>query len=242
MSLSGSTQKTKAERPSQQATARGAPRQAATSGAAAAGARAAHGSEGLVGRFNEWVRVEGAWWAASFVFHTLLMAALMLVPHTVSTPVEGETTTIEEAETDAVTQQPQLERFEVGQPTEMPAELSTETLSLTKAPEMQSASVDVTGQGVSIGNFAGAGGAGPTVGGLTGGFSIVGIGPGAARGSRSTAGMGIAGGGSGVGGTGGGFGIQDARPAIELVYNLRYSREAPSNGFAHPLLHRVAAE
>lgn len=41
---------------------------------------------------------------------------------------------------------------------------------------------------------------------------------------------------------GGGFGLQDARPAIELVYNLRYSREAPGNGFAHPLLHRKAAE
>jgi len=41
---------------------------------------------------------------------------------------------------------------------------------------------------------------------------------------------------------GGGFGIQDARPAIELVYNLRYSREAPGNGFAHPLLRRVAVE
>jgi UDP-N-acetyl-2-amino-2-deoxyglucuronate dehydrogenase len=35
---------------------------------------------------------------------------------------------------------------------------------------------------------------------------------------------------------GGGFGIKDARSAIELVYSLRYSREAPANGLAHPLL------
>jgi len=38
---------------------------------------------------------------------------------------------------------------------------------------------------------------------------------------------------------GGGFGIEDARPAIDLVYNLRYSREAPANGLAHPLLSRA---
>lgn len=41
---------------------------------------------------------------------------------------------------------------------------------------------------------------------------------------------------------GGGFGIEDARPAIELVHLVRYSREAPTNGLAHPLLERVAAD
>lgn len=35
---------------------------------------------------------------------------------------------------------------------------------------------------------------------------------------------------------GGGFGIEDARPSIELVYNVRYSRETGANGLAHPLL------
>jgi len=35
---------------------------------------------------------------------------------------------------------------------------------------------------------------------------------------------------------GGGFGIRDARPSIELVHNVRFSRETPTNGFAHPLL------
>jgi UDP-N-acetyl-2-amino-2-deoxyglucuronate dehydrogenase len=39
----------------------------------------------------------------------------------------------------------------------------------------------------------------------------------------------------------GGFGIEDARPAIDLVHLVRYSREAPGNGLAHPLLHRVPA-
>ncbi len=33
-----------------------------------------------------------------------------------------------------------------------------------------------------------------------------------------------------------GFGIQDARPSIDLVYNIRNSREDPHNGSAHPFL------
>jgi UDP-N-acetyl-2-amino-2-deoxyglucuronate dehydrogenase len=41
---------------------------------------------------------------------------------------------------------------------------------------------------------------------------------------------------------GGGYGIEDARPAIDLVHLLRYSREAPANGLAHPLLERVATD
>jgi UDP-N-acetyl-2-amino-2-deoxyglucuronate dehydrogenase len=39
---------------------------------------------------------------------------------------------------------------------------------------------------------------------------------------------------------GGGFGIEDARPSIELVYNIRYSRETAANGMAHPLLKTAA--
>lgn len=35
-----------------------------------------------------------------------------------------------------------------------------------------------------------------------------------------------------------GFGIADCRPAIDLVYQVRYSRPAPANGLAHPLLSR----
>lgn len=36
----------------------------------------------------------------------------------------------------------------------------------------------------------------------------------------------------------GGFGIQDARPSIELVYNVRHSRESSANGLVHPMLRR----
>jgi UDP-N-acetyl-2-amino-2-deoxyglucuronate dehydrogenase len=41
--------------------------------------------------------------------------------------------------------------------------------------------------------------------------------------------------------SGGGFGIEDAQPAIDLVHNVRYSQEAPANGFSHPFLDRVTA-
>ena len=37
---------------------------------------------------------------------------------------------------------------------------------------------------------------------------------------------------------GGGFGIQEARPSIELVYNVRQSRESSANGLVHPMLKR----
>jgi hypothetical protein len=161
-----------------------------------------------MGQFSEWVRVEGAWWAASFVFHTLLMAVLMLVPHTISTPVEGDAPSFEEVKTDTLTQTPQLERFEVGEPTEMPAELTTETLSLTKAPEIESSNdlIDVKGQGVQAAGFAGGGGSG--VGGLGGGFNIVGFGPGPGRAGKG-GGIGPGTGGSpGASGPGTGFGYR----------------------------------
>jgi hypothetical protein len=158
-------------------------------------------------QFSEWVRVEGAWWAASFVFHTLLMAVLMLVPHTVSSPVEGDAPSFEGAQTDAVTQTPQLERFEVGDTSEMPTELTTETLSLTKAPEIESSNdlIDVKGQGIQAGGFAGAS-TGPSVGGLGGGFNIIGFGPGPGVRGGKGGWAGIGGGGSpGASGPGTGF-------------------------------------
>jgi UDP-N-acetyl-2-amino-2-deoxyglucuronate dehydrogenase len=41
--------------------------------------------------------------------------------------------------------------------------------------------------------------------------------------------------------SGGGFGIADARPAIDLVYQIRNTRPAPSDDFAHPLTRSLAA-
>ena len=168
-------------------------------------------SEGLFAQFNVWVRVEGAWWAASFVFHTLLMAVLMLVPHTVSTPVEGDAPSIDSTETEDISKAPppKLERFEVGQTTEIPAELNTETLTMTKAPEIQSSKdlIDVTGQGVSAGNFMGAAGTGPQLSGL-GGYSVVGLGPGSARVAKG--GVGFGGGTPGATGTATGFNTRNS--------------------------------
>lgn len=40
--------------------------------------------------------------------------------------------------------------------------------------------------------------------------------------------------------SGGGFGIHDAKPAIDLVYSVRHSRESSANGLAHPMVRRGA--
>ena len=161
-------------------------------------------------RFRNWVRFEGAWWAASFVFHMLLMAVLMLVPHTISNKVGNEAPTIEEVVADDVAPPPQLERFEVGATTEMPTDLTTEGLSLTKAPEIQAQtpaeSVGVQGPDIEGGGFAGVTASGPTLGGLGSGFDIMGPGAGPARSGKGGIGVGPGfGDHPGVGGAGIGF-------------------------------------
>jgi len=217
VSTPGPTDKNQAERPARGPAAGAAPQAAAKPAPGPAEriqpaprrpAKAA-GPLGIVAQFREWVRLEGAWWAASFVFHTLLMAGLMLVPHTVSTPIEGEAPSFDEVRTEPLAQQPQLDRFEVGQVQEDPGELTTESLSLTKAPEIQVSGGDViempggSGEG---GGFAGVSGGGPLLGGL-GGFTIVGLGPGPARAGKGGVGFGPGTGNSpGVGGSGTGFG------------------------------------
>ncbi len=174
---------------------------------AAAPARQA-APRGIGEQISEWIREEGAWWAASFVFHTLLMAALMLIPHEVGRPIEGEAPSFEEARIDPEQQAPQIERFELGEPqaTEN-LELTTESLSLTKTPEIKAPeAIDLTSSG---GGFAGGSSSGPQLGGLGGGFTIMGLGSGSAR-----RGGGGVGGGAGFGnqpGAGGsGFGFRGA--------------------------------
>lgn len=182
-------------------------------GGAKTSSRPGPGSQGVFGQFAEWVRVEGAWWAASFVFHMLLMAALMLIPHTVSSPVEGEAPSFDEVQAEPVAQQPELEHFEVGQVQEDPGELTTDTLSLAKAPEIQVSGTEVADlKGATLqgggGGFAGVSGGGPLLGGL-GGFTIVGSGAGPAR--RGPGGVGFGPGSGdrpGVGGSGVGIGFQ----------------------------------
>ncbi len=206
MSPAGSEEKSTTERPSQ-------PTAAAKPKPAAAGASKpakASGTPGVRGPFREWVRGEGAWWAASFVFHTLLMAALMLIPHTVVQPTEGEAPSFDEAKVDPTAQTPQLERFEIGETkTEDATELTTESLSLTKAPEIQASdAIDLTSAG---GGFKGAAATGPQLGGLGGGFTIVGLGSGPARRGSGGVGAGSGFGNSpGSGGSGIGFGHRTA--------------------------------
>jgi len=185
--------KTKANvAPSEAAAAQAGARPAAAGDRAPAAVRAAHGTEGVGGQLSEWLRMEGAWWAASFVFHTLLMAVLMLVPHTVSSRIEDDAPSFEEAKTDAATPPPQLERFEVGKTAELPTDLTTESLSLTKAPEIQASAdtVSVQGQDFQGGGFAGVTASGPTLGGLGSGFDVMGLGSGPARAGKGGIGVG----------------------------------------------------
>jgi len=201
MSSPGSEEKAASDRPTQ-ATVSATPKPApvAANATAAKTAKAAlspgrHGAASGIGeQIGEWVREDGPWWAASFVFHTLLVAGLMLIPHQVSRPIEGEAPSFEEAKVDPELQTPQIERFEIGETKTEDLELTTESLSLTKTPEIKAPeAIDLTSSG---GGFAGGSSSGPQLGGLGGGFTIMGLGAGAAR--R---------GGGGVGG-GAGFGNQ----------------------------------
>lgn len=200
MSPAGPEEKNTTERPSQ-------PKAAATPRPVASAANPAttHAASGANGQFREWIREEGAWWAASFVFHTLLMAALMLIPHEMVQPIEGEAPTFEEAQIDPTDQAPKIERFEIGETKTEDLELTTETLSLTKSPEIQAPeAIDLTSSG---GGFKGAASGGPQLGGLSGGFTITGLGAGPAR--RGGGGVGGSTGfGNQAGSGGSGFGFR----------------------------------
>lgn len=183
--------------------------------AAAAAPRPARPAEVVVrpagtahqGGISGWIREEGAWWAASFVFHTLLMAILMLVPHTVVQPVEGEAISLDEAkDLEELKQPPQLERFELTETQKEDTVLTTESLSLTNAPEIQSESLDLAGVSAEGGGMK-ATSAGPQLGGM-GGFTIVGLGAGSAR--KGAGGIGFGPGtGSNYGSGGSGFGHRE---------------------------------
>jgi len=212
MSSPGSEEKTASDRPTQTAVS-GTPKPApvaatatATKAAKAALSPARHSAPSGIGeQIGEWVREEGAWWAASFVFHTLLMAGLMLIPHQVSRPIEGEAPSFEEAKVDPELQTPQIERFEIGETKTEDLELTTESLSLSKTPEIKAPeAIDLTSSG---GGFAGGSSSGPQLGGLGGGFTIMGLGAGAAR--RGGGGVGgSAGFGNQPGAGGSGFGFR----------------------------------
>jgi hypothetical protein len=170
----------------------------------------------------DWVRAEGAWWASSFVFHMLLMCALMLLGSTVSSG-EGDAPSFEQSEMALPRAPSQLERFESLEseaPGLDPANLDLASLAIDAPP---GPTVEETAEKYYDDSpvFTERGGgrpitaAGPSLGGM-GGFDIVGIGPGAASHGPGGVGIGVGtgtnpgSGGSGVGFGGRGTGMKKA--------------------------------
>ncbi len=149
---------------------------------------------GLLGGAKAWIVHEGPWWACSFVFHLTLVCSLALVSGKVVEKVVDEAPSFEEANVPQAAEVPQqIERFEVSQTPEDPTELSNETLSLEKPPQMtqdekhyddSSKVVEQNGGGTPLG------GSQTNLGGL-GGFDIQGIGAGPAVRGKGGVGKGV---------------------------------------------------
>jgi hypothetical protein len=105
-------------------------------------------------RCKEWFLQEGAWWGASFVFHALLMVALMLISKTVHVKVVDEAPSIEEAQMDHEALPESLEKFEVGETPIDNAELSTESLTMSAPSNVELANVPSVDTGADMGGAA----------------------------------------------------------------------------------------
>jgi hypothetical protein len=95
---------------------------------------------GPVKRIPGWFVENGLWWMCSFVFHLLLVASLALLgamgTRAAQQVAEGAPA-FEEATLDQAADVPKtIERFEVGETPEDPAELNTDTLTLTKPAQI----------------------------------------------------------------------------------------------------------
>ena len=171
----------------------------------------------------DWVRAEGAWWASSFVFHMLLMCALMLLGSTVSRGVEGDAPSLEQSQMTMPKAPSQLERFEsleTEAPGLDPANLDPASLAIDAPPgptieETQEKYYDDNPVFTEQGGGRPMPAAGPSLGGM-GGFDIVGIGSGPAVRGPGGVGSGVGtgtnpgSGGSGVGFGGRGTGMKKA--------------------------------
>lgn len=165
-------------------------------------------------KIREWFMAEGAWWTASFVFHMLLMCAMMFLGTKITPKTEGETISIKGTEeaNEPPTPPEKLEKFEVGETPIQPTELSTETLTLNQAPQL-----DASDGGGGSGLAEGGGtpmASGPVLGGL-GGFSITAVGPGPAVRGKGGVGSGVGTGThAGAGGSGYGFGGRGSKGGL----------------------------
>jgi len=154
---------------------------------------------------QEWFMSEGAWWASSFVFHMLLMCAMMLFGSKVVTVEKSDAPSFEASDAEPPAPPAQLEKFEMGDPPLDPTELNTDTLMAPPTPLTDDVGAPA---GMTEGGGMRNNAAGLQLGGL-GGFTVVATGPGA-----KVTGKGGIGGGAGMGdrpgsgGTGSGFGVR----------------------------------
>ncbi len=165
----------------------------------------------VLDQFLGWVQMEGAWYAASFVFHMFLMCALMLVG-TAVVPTTNEAPSFEEAMVDTAPPGPELQHFELEEedPGLDPSHLNLdEQVGTSSGPPIEETE-DIYYDDSAVFTEAGGGralaNAGASLGGL-GGFDIFGSAAGVAV--KGPGGVGIGVGTStnpGSGGAGVGFG------------------------------------
>jgi hypothetical protein len=161
-------------------------------------------------RMRQWFVADGAWYAASFVFHMVMACVLMLVSVGVKHGVTGDAPEIESAQEEKEKKEEiKLDKFEVGETPLEPTELNTDTLAMNAAPAQQEQKEEYNDDSAV---FSPAGGGsmttanGPQLGGL-GGFDVKAIGAGPALHGKGGVGSGVGTGGPGAGGGhGSGFG------------------------------------
>jgi hypothetical protein len=158
-----------------------------------------------------WVKTRGPWWAASVTGHALAIASLGLIAVTVTPPDTSQTPSFDEATLDTEIKDPPLDKFEVGETSIEPTELSTETLTLTEAT---SVAVEEQINGSPDEAFEERGGGsvdGDSALGGMGGFEVKALGSGPALKGAGGFGLGKGEGtGPGAGGPGSGFGGRGA--------------------------------
>jgi hypothetical protein len=156
-------------------------------------------------RAKAWLRENGAWWLGSFAGHLIILSLVLLVLGPITAAPKSDAPLFN-VDMDSALPEPDLTHFEVGEVPIEPSVLSTETLSMVEAPEIEqteqinddSPIFEAAGGGMAVSSKV------PTLGGL-GGFDIRAIGAGPAVRGPGGVGAGL-GTGPGAGGLGEGFG------------------------------------
>jgi hypothetical protein len=174
-------------------------------------AEAEHGFAAWRAQIVEWFREEGAWWLTSLVVHTLGLCLMALITIKVADRMLGNTAAFDEAKVDDLDAIDEVPIYELGDIQEDTSFLSPDTLleDPLGQPEQKEEYYDESEK------FVLGGGGGtlsnlnlPQIGGVDGGFSVVGVNPG---GPATKGGSGVGAGTSnlpfmGLGTDGSGFG------------------------------------